>query len=211
MNAVGRLRRTRKTPVSRSTQQNMHIGDNVGAGLRGPHLHMAVSNATKPTTRRIFERLSGGADAIERKNVASYLKGLGIGGGLFGGAKIDKGVDEFMDRFDTAPADNKVTWDEFVGGARHLLPPGLADEDDKLDASKVDQVFESMAPGKTKASAEDVVGYVKPQITGAAAMFAHTIADAAARIAVDALDTDGDGAFTKKDLRGLVDDVNAKL
>lgn len=166
---------------------------------------------TMPTVRRIFDRVAQDTDVIDHQKVSTYLKNLGVGGGLMGGQKIAKGADGFLAKFDTSK-DGQVTWQEFVASGKNLVPPGLSDGQGRLNPALVGHVFDKLAgAGATKATRESIADYVKPQISGAAALFAGAIADATARVATDALDTDGDDAFTQDDLTALVKDINAQL
>ena len=165
-----------------------------------------------PSVSRLFKRVSGGQPNIDRPKVEGYLKDLGVGSGLLGGQKVKQGADWFMSKFDNAPKDGVVTWKEFVANGRHLVPPGIADDKGHLSPAKVSAVFDEIAgSGTPKASKESVASYIEPKITGMAAMFAGTIADATAKFAVDALDADGDGAFTRDDLTDLVKDINKEI
>lgn len=165
----------------------------------------------KPTARRLFDRVSQNADAIDRPKVVSYLKTLGLGGGLLGGQKLNKGADAFMSKLDTSPADGKVTWKEFVQNSKTLLPPTLSDGQGKLNPALIPHVFQEISHGQPKATKDMVASYIEPQVTGAASLFAGTIAEASGKLALDALDGDGDGSFTQDDLKSLVDDINAQL
>lgn len=166
---------------------------------------------TLPTIRRIFDRVAQNSDSIDHAKVSKYLKDIGLGGGLLGGQKVSKGADGFIAKFDTTK-DGKVTWPEFVAASKKLLPTKLSDGQGRLNPQLVGTVFDQIAgPGKAKATKDDVAAFVKPQLTGGAALFAGAIADASGRVASDALDADGDGAFTRDDMTALVKDINAEL
>lgn len=169
-------------------------------------------SVNKPTVRRLFERVSQGSEVIDRPKVVNYLKELGVGGGLLGGQKVAKGADAFMAKLDVAPKDGKVTWEEFVAESRHLLPPALRDGQGRLNPALVPQVFKEITgPGKSQATREDISAYVASKVTGGAALFAGTIADASSKLALDALDADKDGKVGLDDLMHLVSDINAHL
>ncbi len=165
---------------------------------------------TLPTIRRIFDRVAQNTDSIDHAKVSKYLKDIGLGGGLLGGQKVSKGADGFLAKFDTTK-DGKVTWSEFVAAGKHLMPPQISDGQGRLNPQLVGTVFDQIAHGQTKATKDDVAAFVKPQLTGGAALFAGAIADASGRVASDALDADGDGSFTQDDMSALVKDINAEL
>ena len=167
---------------------------------------------TKPTARRIFDRVAQNGAAIDRPRIVTYLEALGLGSGLFGGKKVAKGADAFLKNFDTSPEDGKVTWQEFVSNSRHLLPPALSDGKGRLNPALIPHVFDEIAgAGAQKATRDQVAAYIEPKLTGAAALFSGTIAEATAKVAIDALDGDGDNAFTRDDLESLVKDINSQL
>lgn len=169
-------------------------------------------SATKPTVRRLFDRVSKGSDTIDRPKVVSYLKELGVGDGFLGGQKVNKGADAFMAKLDVGPKDGKVTWEEFVAESRHLLPATLRDGQGRLNPALVPHVFQEITgPGKSQATREDISVYVASKVTGGAALFAGTIAEASSKLALDALDADKDGKVSLDDLLHLVSDINAHL
>lgn len=160
----------------------------------------------------MFDRVSQNTGSIDRPAVVDYLKKLGVGGGLLGGQKVNKGADAFMAKLDTSPADGKVTWEEFVAESRQLLPAQLRDGQGRLNPALIPQVFSEIAgTNKSHATRDDIARYVAGRVTGAAAMFAGTIADASSKLALDALDADGDGKVQQSDLEHLVSDINAQI
>lgn len=170
--------------------------------------------ADRPTLRAMFERLDRDrSGAIDEDAVAEYLGELGLGGGLFGGQKVAAAVDKFMEKLD-ADGDRKVTWSEFVGGGRHLLPDSLRDANGKLDGGRVDGFFDAVVGrGNNRATKRELEPYLEREISAKAksplvAMMAGTIASAAAKVALDALDADKDKAFTREDVHALIDDIN---
>lgn len=131
---------------------------------------------------------------------------------MMGGKKVNKGADAFMAKLDLAPKDGKVTWEEFLAQSRQLLPAALKDGQGRLNPALVPQVFsEITGNAKPHATREDIAKYVSSKVTGAAAMFAGTIGDASSKLALDALDADGDGKVHQTDLEALVSDINAHL
>jgi hypothetical protein len=167
---------------------------------------------SKPTARRLFERVAHDSPTIDRPMVVAYLKKLGLGSGLLGSHKLNKGADAFMARLDSAPKDGKVSWGEFVANSRYFLPPALTDANGRLNPALIPEVFAEIAgPGATSANKAKLASYVEGKVTGAAALFARTIAEASANLALDALDADGDGSITKTDLEDLVADINLAI
>jgi Ca2+-binding EF-hand superfamily protein len=169
-------------------------------------------NAAKPTLHALFVRLDRDKSGdIDRDEVKKHLLDLGIGKGLLGGTVLKKGVDLFMQKLD-ASGDDRVTWKELVIGGKHLLPPGVVGSDGKLDASLGASVFAAIAGASPKADIDAVKTFVSGKLSGSPlALVAGTISDSAAKLAVDALDADKDGAFTKDDLLAMIQDINAEL
>jgi hypothetical protein len=173
---------------------------------------MSIAEATpRPTLRRIFDRLDVDQQGIDREKVEQYLDDLGIGGGLFGGMRISKAAEHFMARFDPEGA-GRVTWEQFKGSGRRILPPGIVNpETGQLDPTRAESVFKEISGGKPTADVKAVKNFIEPKLTGAAALLSGTIADGIARVTVDALDANGDKVFTVEDLQALVDDINLEL
>lgn len=175
------------------------------------------ASAQRPTLRAIFDRLDRDrSGAIDAEEVAVYLGEIGIGKGWFGGQKVATAVDKFMEKLD-GDGDRQVTWDEFVRGGKHLLPPALLNERGELDPARVERFFTAMlGQGREHATEAELAPYLEREINAKAksslvSMFAGTIAEAAAKVAVDALDADGDRAFTRQDLFAFIDDINTQL
>lgn len=166
----------------------------------------------KPSLRKLFDRLDRDQSAdLDKKDLKAHLVELEIGTGLLGGTIVNKGVQVFMEKLD-GDGDQRVTWQEFVVGGKHLLPPGIVDEQGKLSRELAASVFAAMAGASGKADVDAVKIFVGQKLSGSSlALMSGTISESAAKIAVDALDADGDGAFTKDDLLALVDDINHEL
>lgn len=174
-------------------------------------------SANRPTLRAIFDRLDrDGTGQIDEDEIAEYLGDIGVGSGWFGGSKISAAVDKFMEKLD-GDGDRRVGWNEFVQGGKHLLPPALMNDRGELDPARVDQFFTAIVGrGKTRATAKELEPYLEREISEKArssmvSMLAGTIAEAAAKVAVDALDADGDRAFTREDIFALIEDINKQL
>lgn len=171
-----------------------------------------VAAGAKPTLRGIFDRLDRDKSGdVDRSDLKKHLTELEIGTGFFGGTILKKAVDAFMKKLD-ADGDDRVTWQELVQGGAHLLPPGLATGSGKLDRDLAPSVFAAIAGASPKADVDAVASFVAQKLVGSPlALVSGTVSESAAKVAVDALDADRDGAFTKEDLLALVDDINAEL
>lgn len=154
----------------------------------------------------MFDRLNKDANAfIERREVLEYLRGIGIPS-MFAGAAAD----EFMSKLSRDGA--RVSWDEFVQNGARLLPPGLKNDAGVLDPDRVKGVFATIAGRRrTRATENDVARYLEGELVDVPALFAPMVAAAMAKVIVDALDTDGDRVFTKRNLEALLDDFNREM
>lgn len=171
-----------------------------------------VAAGVKPGLRGLFDRLDRDKSGdLDRDKIKQHLLDLDIGTGFFGGTILSKAADTFMAKLDS-DGDDRVTWKEFVIGGKHLLPPGITTSEGKLDRDLAASVFAAIAGASPSAGVDAVKVFVGQKLSGSPlALVSGTVSDAAAKVAVDALDADGDGAFTKNDLLALVDDINAEL
>jgi hypothetical protein len=182
-----------------------------------------------PTLERFYRRIEGAPPApqgdpvstheIDADEIRAYLRKIGVGDGVFGARAVEEATAEVMRLLDES-GDRKIQWREMVLGGAKLLPADLVDAAGHLDRGRVADVFERIIgkkkKGRDKATAKDLAKFIEPEIRKRAdtvikAMFAPQAALAAAKIGMDALDADGDKAFTKDDLFAIVDDINAQI
>jgi hypothetical protein len=171
-----------------------------------------MAKSASPSLRGLFDRIDRDqSGSIERKDLETHLSDLGIGGGLLGGSILKKAVNAVLTKLD-ADGDGSITWQEFVVGGKHLLPPGLLDPSGKLDANLAAPVFASIAGSSPLAGVPAVQAFVAHKLKGTPmSLLSGTISEGAAKVAVDALDGDGDGGFSHQDLVALIQDINAEL
>jgi hypothetical protein len=83
--------------------------------------------------------------------------------------------------------------------------------DNKLDPAQISPFFKKLANGKP-AKEGDLAHFLAAEIAQYAtnplvSAMAGAIADAAAKVAIIALDADGDGLFNEDDVRAFVEDI----
>lgn len=160
----------------------------------------------RPSVRRLFDRVdTDGSGTLEAEELKGFLRAGGLKSGMLAGQAASKLVSQLGD------GEGRVTWERFLAGTRAILPPGLTDAEGRLDRDRVEGVYAQIAGGAEKVDADAVAAYVRPQIRGAASFFAKDIARVAGALTVEALDTDGDRAFSKQDLYDLIDDWQREM
>ena len=161
----------------------------------------------KPQTfDRLFDRMDRNQDeAISKGEVKSHLKDAGVKAGLFG-IVHDKASSAFIDNLDTSK-DGKVTWDEFSGVAKDVMPGDVQDAQGRIDPQLADAAFTELDANKDGAvSARELErGTLNrlPEDTS----FRSTIAEVAAKLGMDALDTDRNGGIERAEYDQAVADA----
>jgi hypothetical protein len=173
----------------------------------------------RATLRRFYERIDVDQNDIDEGEIRTYLKKIGVGDGFLGARAVDAATSEILRILDES-ADRRIQWRELVLGGKKLLPAQLLDAEGRLDRSKVGDVFESIVGKKKKnrdqVDAKDLAKVMEPEIRKQAdsplkAMFAPMAAAAAAKVAIDAIASDGEKVFTREDLYAIVDDINREV
>jgi hypothetical protein len=163
----------------------------------------------KPQTfDRLFERMDRNADGeVSKKEVKKHLKDAKVPKGLFG-VIHSKASDGFIDNLDQ-DGNGSVNWNEFKGVAKDMLPADIKDIDGRIDPALADQTFGDLDTDQDGgvSSKELEVGTFDRLPEGQA--FRGALAEVAAKLAMDALDTDGDGAIRRDEFDEAVEHASA--
>ena len=159
------------------------------------------------TFERLFERMDRNEDgAISRKEVGKHLKAAQVPGGLFG-VVHNKTKDSFMDKLDSDQSGG-VTWGEFKGVAADILPASIKNETGRIDASLADSTFGDFDRNKDGGISESELKRGTYELLPEDTSFRGTMAEVAAKLGIDALDADGDGAVTRDEFDDAVHDAD---
>ena len=156
----------------------------------------------------LFRRIDESGDqGIARNEVISHLKRVGIKGGFLGLVHSTV-ADKFMENLDLNE-DGQVTMNEFGAIAQELLPAELFDEEGNVKYEDLDAFMLRL----------DVDGsggiYYNELYKGTKSNLPEdqshkgTIADVAAKLGLDGLDTDASGAITLEELQAAAAAVAA--
>jgi Ca2+-binding EF-hand superfamily protein len=161
----------------------------------------------KGPIQNLFNRMDRNGDqGVSRKEVVSHLKDADVPAGLFG-AVHKKVSSEFVDNLDTN-RDKKVTWDEFQGVASELLPEAALDADGLVDRGRLNEEF-----GRLDKDADGQVSYGELERgtlerLPESASFKGTIAEVAAKLGIDALDSNTDGQISLDEMEAVAGEVD---
>jgi hypothetical protein len=147
----------------------------------------------------LFARIDKSGDqGIDRKEVISHLKAVGIAGGLFG--MVHKTVaSTFIDELDTNN-DDKVTWQEFRAVAAKVMPADLFDANGQFRPELVDEVFSAMDRSGDGSVDKDEFESAALDKLPEDTSHRGTKADVSAKLGLDALDLDKSGGVTRAEL-----------
>ena len=161
----------------------------------------------KGPIRDLFNRMDRDGDqGVNRKEVVKHLKGADVPSGPFG-AVHKKVSREFIDNLDTNK-DEKVTSKEFQGVASDLLPGEALDDKGRVDRPMLGEEF-----GKLDKDADGKVTYDElergtyerlPEDTS----YKGIIAEVAAKLGMDALDTNRDGAIGAGEIEAIAGEAD---
>lgn len=168
---------------------------------------MPTNVNNKGPIHNLFKRMDRDNDqGVTRKEVVEHLKDTDVPAGLFG-AVHKKVSEEFVDNLDTN-RDKRVTWNEFQGVARDLLPQAALDESGQVDRALIGTEF-----GRLDKNSDGQVTYAElekgtlerlPESTS----FKGTVAEVAAKLGMDALDTDTSGTISAEELEAVANEVD---
>jgi len=156
----------------------------------------------------LFRRIDESKDqGLERSEVIEHLKRVGIKAGFLG--LVHSGIaDKFMENLDTN-SDGRVTMNEFGAVAKELLPSELFDADGNMLLEKLDNFLATLdvdgSGGIDEGELRDGTRARLPEGTS----HAKVVANAAAKLGLDALDVDGSGAIDLEELKLAAEAVAA--
>lgn len=163
---------------------------------------------TGPTIRSIFQRIDTRPDgALTRDEVKAMVEKAKVGGGIFGGIKVNQATDAFMENLD-ANKDGRIELGEVTAKLKDLvgqmgqgqepkpIPDTAAEWFDKADTSK---------DGKLTVS--EVKAPIKKALEDAGQSMADLKAEIVAKIGVYLLDESGDGTASREEVQSLALDI----
>ena len=165
-----------------------------------------------PTVQSIFSRIDTRPDgALTRDEVKSMVEKAKVGGGIFGGIKVNQATDAFMEQLD-ANKDGKIDLGEVTGKMKDLVlalgqqtPPGQPVPTVPEVAMEWFQRADTSGDGKL--SQAEIKAPIKKALEDAGQSMADTKADIAAKIGLYLLDEDKSGAVSKDEVLSLAQDV----
>jgi len=147
----------------------------------------------------LFARLDANRDkGIDRAEVIRHLKNVGIGGGFLG-IIHSTAADKFIEKLDTN-GDKRVTWAEFQAVAQQVLPASIFDEQGNVRPELVEQVYAAMDQDKSGGVALGELKASAGKQVPADQTMRDTVIEIAAKLGLDALDTNRNGLIEKLEL-----------
>lgn len=161
-----------------------------------------------PTINSIFTRIDTRADgALTRSEVKSMVEKAGVGGGLFGGIKVDQATDAFMDQLDTNK-DGKIVLDELNTQLKDLVTKLGQNEPGKSIPEIAGEWFAKADTSKNgQLTKDEVKAPIKQALEDAGQSMADLKADIAAKIGVHLLDEDRSGQVSRAEVDSLAADI----
>ncbi len=126
---------------------------------------------------------------------------------------VSGAADEIFAKLDPQRT-GRISWEQFRDGSARLLPPELLDPQGRIRRDQVDPFFAAVVdPASNRATVASVYGYLFAQMSRLpdAGFTTRYKADVAARVVVDAIDRDGDKAFTKAELDDALNEIDEHL
>lgn len=157
--------------------------------------------------RGLFERI-GRDGRVEKDEIARYLESLGVGQGWLGKVKIKAAIALFMARFDRDPRDGGVSWDEVLAYGKPLIPRDLRSGAGGVDLALARREYAQHGGPSGVIDEAGALAYVKSRLP---AVVPTNLAEALARLMLDALDEDGDGKLSWPDFEGALKEINAEV
>lgn len=164
---------------------------------------------TSISVNRLFQRFdtnkSGG---ISHDEVKAFGKDAGVAKGFLGSTKNSKTADAVMDTLD-ANKSGEVTWNEFQAAGSSLLPGlDLKDASPASVGAKASEFFDTLdASGDGKATKAELTDAITKQLEAARQGMASTKGEIGAKMALHALDVNGDGKLGKQEVIGFAQDA----
>jgi Ca2+-binding EF-hand superfamily protein len=151
----------------------------------------------KPQTfNRLFERMDRDSDgAVTKSEVKAHLKDAGVKAGPFGMVH-SKASEAFIDNLDKNNSE-RVSWNEFKGVAKDLMPADIKNAEGRIDPQLADAAFTELDANKDGSVSKDELKTATLNQLPESQSYRSRIAEVAAKLGMDALDTDRDGAIER--------------
>jgi Ca2+-binding EF-hand superfamily protein len=154
----------------------------------------------------LFVRMDQNKDnGINRDEVKAHLKAVGVDGGIFGivhstaSKKMIKELDQNKDKV--------VSWGEFQGVAKTVLPEDVFDEQGQVRPELVDEVYAIMDKDKSGGVSSKELYEATLEQLPAATSNKKIVADIGAKSGMDALDFDKSGDLSKDEILRAAHDI----
>ena len=153
----------------------------------------------KPQTfDRLFERMDRDGDGSVSKNeVKKHLKDAGVKAGPFGMVH-SKASEAFIDNLDK-DKNEAVSWSEFQGVAKDLMPAHIKNTDGRIDPELANSAFKELDANQDGSVSKDELRTATYNQLPENQSYRSRIAEVAAKLGIDALDTDRDGAIERSE------------
>jgi len=154
----------------------------------------------------LFVRMDRNKDhGINRDEVKDHLKMVGVNG-FFGGMIRNAAADKMIEELDLNK-DEMVSWDEFHGVAKSVLPADVFDEEGNVRTDLVEEVYAIMdRDGSGGVTGEELYEATLDNLPEGTS-HASKIADVGKKLGMDALDFDKDGVLTKDEILKAAHDI----
>ena len=151
----------------------------------------------KPQTfARLFERMDRDNDGtVSKSEVKKHLKEAGVKPGPFGMVH-SKASEAFIDNLDKNNSE-RVSWNEFKGVAKDLMPSEIKNVEGRIDPQLADAAFTELDANKDGAVSKSELTEATYKQLPENQSYRSRIAEVAAKLGMDALDTDRDGAIER--------------
>ncbi|MEE2780435.1 MAG: hypothetical protein VYE15_07920 [Myxococcota bacterium] len=158
-----------------------------------------VSPQAPVLLKSLFERMDANKDnGIDRDEVKGHLKAIGVHGG-FMGMVHSKVSTEFLEKLDQN-TDALVTWNEFIGVAKDVLPESIFDSSGAVNMEMLDALFSGMdVDASGDVSREEMDNYTLESLPEGTA-HKKIVADIGARFCVAAMDTDASESISREEM-----------
>ena len=151
----------------------------------------------KPQTfDRLFERMDRDGDGSVSKNeVKKHLKNAGVKAGPFG-VVHSKASEAFIDNLDK-DKNEAVSWNEFQGVAKDLMPAHIKNADGRIDPELANSAYKELDANQDGSVSKDELRTATYNQLPENQSYRSRIAEVAAKLGIDALDTDRNGAIER--------------
>lgn len=170
-----------------------------------------------PTLKAIFNRLDSNRNGrISEDEVKEAARKAGVDVGMFGGMKVAKTAEAFIDAFDGSDADKEVSWAEFKGKAQSMLPDRVAAAVQQGDTQQVTRTVQQLmqeadASRDGKLNRGEIAKAGQDALDKKGVAMAGTIADVGAKMSIALLDENGDRQISRQELETTALDAVQEL